>query len=98
MSWYSQRDALGFLVVWPAIRDFAKLAAQAAGEADEALGVFGEETLADARLAIKAVQGGLGGDADQVPVALLVFGEHEQVVVLGRLGGVSARWSSVLHT
>ena len=40
----------------PAIRFFAELARQAAGEADQPLGVLGQIALADARLAIEAMQ------------------------------------------
>ncbi len=58
------------------------LAGEAAGEADEAAGVAGEEGLGDAGLAVEAVQGGLAGEADQIFVAFFVFGEHEEVVVL----------------
>ena len=84
-----KRDALGFLIgrlrvvlVFLIQEKFAKLAGEAAGRADEALGVAGEEALGDARLAIEAVQRGLGGDANQVLIALFVFGEDEEVVVL----------------
>ncbi len=41
----------------------------------------GEKVLGDAGLAVEAVQGGLAGEADEVAVALLVFGEHKKVVV-----------------
>ncbi len=61
-----------------------ELAGEAAGEADEALGVAGEEVLRDAGLAVEAVEGGLGGEADEIAVASLVFGEDEEVVVACR--------------
>ena len=61
---------------------FAQLAAEAAGEADEALGMFGEVGLADAGLAVEAVEGGLGGDADEVAVALFIGGKDEEVIVI----------------
>jgi hypothetical protein len=51
------------------------------------LGVFGEVALADPRLAIEAVERGLGGDANEVAVAFLVFGEDQEVVVVVALGG-----------
>jgi hypothetical protein len=66
---------------------FAEFAAQAAGEADEPLGMLGQIALAHAGLAIEAVERGLRGDADQVPVALLVCGEYEQVIVIVALAG-----------
>ena len=61
---------------------FAQLPAEAAGEADEALGVFGEVGLADAGLAVEAVEGGFRRDADEVAVALFVGGENEEMVVV----------------
>ena len=61
---------------------FAELAGEAAGKADEAFGMLGQKFFADARLAIEAVQRGLRGDADQVAIALVVFRDYEQVMVL----------------
>ena len=72
------------IVLHEALGDFAL---QAAGEADEPAGMLGEKLLADARLVVEAVQRGLGGDLDQVAVALFVFGEDEQVVVGVAFGG-----------
>ena len=72
--------ASSYLPCHEVLRDFA---GEAAGEADEAFGVLGEEVLGDARLAVEAVERGLAGEADEVAVALFVFGEDEQVVVLG---------------
>ncbi len=69
------------------LRDFSS---ETAGEADEAFGVFGEEVLADAGFFVEAVEGGLGGEADEVAVACFVFGEDEKVVVLGVGVGVLA--------
>ena len=69
-------------LVVPFHQVLAELAGEAAGEADESCGVFGEIFLADARLAIEAVERGLRRDADEVAVALFVFGEDEQVVVV----------------
>ena len=84
-----ERRSLGFLVSGLCIifavlikEELADFSREAAGRADEALGVAGEVALGDARLAIEAVQRGLRGDADQVLVALFVFGEDEEVVVL----------------
>ena len=65
----------------------AEFAAEAAGEADEAFGVLGEVALADAGLAVEAVEGGLGGDADQIAIALFVGGEDEEVVVVVAFAG-----------
>ena len=45
-------------------------------------GMLGQIVLADARLAIEAVQRGLRGNADQVAVALFVFRQHQQMVVV----------------
>ena len=44
--------------------------------------MLGQIFLANARLAIEAVQRCLRGNADQVAVALFVFRQHQQVVVL----------------
>jgi len=66
---------------------FAELAGETAGGPDQPLGVLGEEALADARLAVEAVQRGFGGDADEVAIAFFVFGEDEEVVVVVALGG-----------
>ncbi len=56
-------------------------ASEAAGEADEAFGVFGEEVFADAWLAIEAVEGGFAGEADEVAIACFVFCEDDEMVV-----------------
>ena len=50
--------------------------------ADEAFAVFREEFLADAGLAVEAVERCFGGEADQVAIAFFIFGEDEQVVVV----------------
>ena len=70
------------LFVAPGQQLLAQFPGQAARQADQALRVLGQITLADARLAIKAVQRSLGGDPHQIPVALLVLGQHEQMVAL----------------
>ncbi len=77
------------------LRDFA---GEAAGEADEAFGVLGEEGFRDARLFVEAVQGGLAGEADEIAVAGFVFGEDEEVVVLESGSACSRRWDSSLQT
>jgi hypothetical protein len=59
------------------------LAGEAAGEADEAFGVFGEKIFETRGLLVEAVQRGLAGEADEVAVAGFVLGEDEEVVVLG---------------
>ncbi len=51
------------------------------------LACWASQALADARLAIEAVERGLGGDADEVAVAFFVFGEDEEVVVVVSLAG-----------
>ena len=71
------------LLFHQALGDFAL---QAAGQADQSLGVLGQKLLADARLVIEAVQRSLRGDLDQVAVAFFVFGQHQQVVVGVALG------------
>ena len=70
------------LLIPPGHQFLAQLPAQAAGKPDQPLRMFGEIALADARLAIEPVQRGLRGNPDQVPVALFVLGQHQQVVVV----------------
>ncbi len=77
----AQRRLLS-LVVLVRHQVFAQFAAQAARQTHQALRVLGQIRLADARLAIEAVQRGLRGDPDQVPVALFVLRQHQQVVVV----------------
>src|SRR5258708_36209319 len=57
------------------------LTGEAAGEADEAFCVLGEEVFGDARLAIEAVESGFAGETHEVAVAGLVFREDEEVLV-----------------
>ena len=59
----ARRMAASLASYLPGHQRFAQLAAEAAGEADEAFGMFGEVFLADAGLAVEAVERGLGGDA-----------------------------------
>ncbi len=80
-----ERDSFGLLVTARG-EFFAQFAGQTAGGTDQPFGVFGEVALADSRLAIEAVQRGLGGDADEVAIAFFVFGEDQQVVVVVALG------------
>ena len=86
ISWILAGGALG-VVVLPFHQVLVDLAGEAAGEADEACGVFGEKFLGDAGLAVEAVQRGLGGEADEIAVAFFVFGEHEEVVVVVAVAG-----------
>ena len=75
------------LVVVAGDEVLAKFAAEAAGKADKASGVFSEVLFADAGLAVEAVERGLGGDADEVAIALFVGGEDEEVVVVVAFAG-----------
>ena len=72
------------LVVLPCHQVLVHLARETAGEADKALGVARKKFFRHARLAIEAMQRGLAGQADEVAVALFVFGEHQEVVVAAR--------------
>src|SRR6185369_4073435 len=60
---------------------FGYFSFQASRERDETFGVLGEESLADARLVIEAVQRCFRGDADEVAVALFVLRQHQQMSV-----------------
>ena len=52
--------------------------------------MLGQIALADARLAVEAVQEGFKGDPHEVPVAFLILGEYQQVMVIvsSRLGAM----------
>src|SRR5580658_2307923 len=63
--------AFGFVVL-PFHQVLVHLAGEAAGEADEPLGVFCQEGLRDTGLAIEAVQGGFAGEANEVSIARFV--------------------------
>ena len=65
-----------------------QFATEAARKPDQALRVLRQIFLAHARLAIEPMQACLARQPDQVAVALFVFRQHQQVVVLvvGRLG------------
>src|ERR1700743_3641487 len=67
--------ARGFIL--PCHQVLAKLARQAPGEADQARRMFGQVALRDARLAIEAVQRSLRCDADQIAIALFIFGQYQ---------------------
>ena len=86
MSWYCAAAVRAFSYS-TGDQVFAELAAEAAREADEALGMFGEVTLADARLAVEAVERCLGRDTDEVSVAFFILGEHQQVIVVVAFAG-----------
>ena len=73
-------------VVLPFRQPLGDLALQAAGKPDQPLRVLRQEFLADARLVVEAVERGLRDDLDQVAVALVVLGEHDQVVVVVAVG------------
>ena len=55
------------------------LPAEAGGEADEALGVAGQELAVDPRLVVVAVEVGVGEEPAEVPVADEVLGQEDQV-------------------
>ena len=59
-----------------------QLARQAARQADDAVGMFGEQILVHPRPVIEALQVGRGYELQQVPVARLVLREQGEVVVL----------------
>ena len=65
------------------VGDFA---AQTGGERDQSFAVLGEELMVHARLVIKAVEIAGGDELDQVPVALFVFAEQNQVIGAFRVG------------
>ena len=48
--------------------------------------MFGEKLLADARLVVEAVQRGFGDNLDQVAITLVVFRQHDEMVVAVALG------------
>ena len=76
---------LGRLVL-PFRQPLGNFALKACGEADQSLRVVGEKLLADARLVIEPVQRGLGDDLHQVAIALVVLGQHDEMVVAVALG------------
>ena len=55
---------------------------QAAREADEALGVLGQQLLVDPGPVVEALEVRVGDQLQQVPVARLVLGEEREVAVL----------------
>ncbi len=60
---------------------FVEVAAQARREADEAFRMRGEQILIDARLVVKTFEIGRRNQLDEVPVALLVFAQQDEMVV-----------------
>jgi hypothetical protein len=76
----------GFLVA-ACDQFFAEFSAEAAGEADKAGGVLSEIALADAGLAIEAVERRFRGNANEVAVTFFVLGEDEEVVVFVAFAG-----------
>ncbi len=65
---------------------FGDLTLQAAGKRNQAASVLGQKFLADARLVIKTVQRSFRGDLHQIAVALFIFCEHQQMVVVIAFG------------
>jgi hypothetical protein len=60
----------------------AQLAREAAGKPDQPLCMLRQIFLADARLSIEPVQRRLRRDANEIPIALLVLRQHQQMVVV----------------
>jgi hypothetical protein len=60
----------------------AELRRKGSRRSRSALSHAGQVLLADARLLVEAVNGGLGSDPDQVAVAFFILRQNEQVVVL----------------
>ena len=73
-------------IILPFCQPLGNLTLQARGKSDQALRMLGEKFLADARLVIEAVQRRLGNNLDQVAIALIVLGQHDEVVVAVSLG------------
>ena len=65
----------------PSVSSSATSPFRQAGQADQPLRVFGQKLLADARLVVEAVQRGFGDDLHQVAIALVVLGQHDEMVV-----------------
>jgi hypothetical protein len=65
---------------------FVEVAAQAGGEADEALRVGGEQILINTRLVVEAFEEGRGNHLDEVLVAFLVLAKQDEVVVAVAVG------------
>ena len=68
----------------------AKLTAQAAGESNQPFRMLSQVILADAGVTVEAMQAGLTGEPDQVPITFFVFGQHQQVIVfvVGSIGAM----------
>ena len=65
---------------------FVEVAAQAGGQADEALGVLREQIFIDAGLVIEAFKVSGGDEVDEVAVAFLVFAKEDEVVIAIGIG------------
>ena len=81
MSWYWAAVARASSY-FPVHQFAADLTGQAAGKANQALGMLRQIILADARFAVEAMQRGLGGNPHQVTVPFFVFRQNQQMVVL----------------
>ena len=71
--------ARGF--VFPFRQAFCNLALEASGQADQSLGMLSEEPFAHARLVVEAVQRRFGDNLDQVAIAFVILGQHDEMVV-----------------
>ena len=81
ISWY-QRAAASCLVL-PAVQQVVgNFALDAGGHDQQSVLVFFQQLLVDARLAVEAFQEGGGDQFAEVAVALVVFYQHQQVVII----------------
>ena len=80
------RGSLARRVVLAFGQPLGHFALQTRGQSDQTLRVFGEKFLADARLVVEAVQRRLGNNLNQIAIALVVFGQHDEVVVAVTFG------------
>src|SRR5277367_1180364 len=69
-------------LVFPRDQLLAELTREAARKADQTGSMLGQILLADARLAVEAVQRSLRSDSYQIPVSLFVLCQHEQMIVI----------------
>ena len=75
------RGRLARGVVLPFRQTLGDFALQAGRQPDQPLRMLGQKFLADARLVVEAMQRRLGNDLHQVAIALVVLGQHDEVVV-----------------